>query len=42
VDALREQYRAESLAWLDGAIKAVQSSRGRDCDGGAMRSGEEI
>ena len=42
VDALREQYRAESLAWLDGAIKAVQSSRGRSCDGGAMRSGEEI
>ena len=26
VDALRERYRQESLAWLDGAIKAVQSS----------------
>ena len=28
VDALRERYRAESLAWLDGAIKEVNEALG--------------
>ena len=29
VDALRERYRAESLAWLDGAIKEIDEAFGR-------------